>query len=70
MQVSKRLIVRKEIPIENPLELLNSIDTAMAKYYCQNNNHEKNSYKIHLVNKKETVFFNNIFIFLLNMPKC
>ncbi len=38
MQVSKRLVVRKEIPIDNSKDLISSMDVAMAEYYCKNNN--------------------------------
>ncbi len=41
MQVSKRLVVRKEIPIDNSKDLIMSLDVAMAEYYCKNNNYEK-----------------------------
>ena len=41
MQVSKRLVVRKEIPIDNSKDLISSMDVAMAEYYCQNNNYER-----------------------------
>lgn len=38
MQVSKRLIVHKEIPIDTSKELLNSLDASMADYYCRQGN--------------------------------
>ena len=38
MQVSKRLVVRKEIPVDNSKDLISSMDVAMAEYYCKNNN--------------------------------
>ena len=38
MQVSKRLVVRKEIPMDNSKDLIISLDEAMAEYYCKNNN--------------------------------
>ena len=41
MQVSKRLVIKKEIPIDNSKDLINSLDFAMAEYYCKNNNFEK-----------------------------
>ncbi|MBR6127671.1 glycosyltransferase family protein [bacterium] len=41
MQVSRRLVVKKEIPIDNSKDLLNSMDLAMAEYYCQNSNFER-----------------------------
>ena len=40
MQVSKRLIVRKEVPIDNSKDLISSLDVAMAEYYCKNENYE------------------------------
>lgn len=41
MQVSKRLIVRKEIPVDNSKDLISSLDVAMADYYCKNNNYDR-----------------------------
>lgn len=41
MQVSKRLLVKKEIPIDNSKDLVNSMDIALADYYCSNNNFER-----------------------------
>lgn len=41
MQVSKRLIVKKEIPIDTAIDLLYSMDTAMAEYYCNNKDYDK-----------------------------
>ena len=41
MQVSKRLVIKKEIPIDNSKDLINSLDVAMAEYYCKNNNYER-----------------------------
>lgn len=41
MQVSKRLIVRKEIPIDNSQDLVNSLDVAIAEYHCNNKEFEK-----------------------------
>ena len=41
MQVSKRLIVKKEIPVEDTKELIDSLDVALADYYCSNKNYEK-----------------------------
>ena len=41
MQVSKRLVVRKEIPMDNSKDLITSMDVAMAEYYCKNNNYER-----------------------------
>lgn len=38
MQVSKRLVVRREIPIDTSKDLINSMDIALAEYYCRNNN--------------------------------
>ena len=40
MQVSKRLVVRKEIPMDNSKDLIVSMDVAKAEYYCKNNNFE------------------------------
>ena len=41
MQVSKRLIVKKEIPVEDTKELIDSLDVALADYHCCNKNYEK-----------------------------
>ena len=41
VQVSKRLIVKKEIPIDNSKDLVNSLDLALAEYHCNNKNFEK-----------------------------
>ena len=41
MQVSRRLVVKKEVPIDNSKDLVNSMDLAMAEYYCKNNNFER-----------------------------
>ena len=41
VQVSKRLVVRKEVPIDNSLELLTSLDIALADYYCEHGQFEK-----------------------------
>ncbi len=41
MQVSKRLVVRKEIPVDNSKDLISSMDVAMAEYYCKNNNYDR-----------------------------
>lgn len=40
-QVSRPLIVKKEVPIDNSKELLNSLDVALAEYYCNNKDFEK-----------------------------
>ena len=41
MQVSKRLVVRKDIPMDNSRDLISSMDVAMAEYYCKNNNYDR-----------------------------
>lgn len=41
MQVSKRLVVRKKIPMDNSRDLISSMDVAMAEYYCKNNNYDR-----------------------------
>ena len=41
VQVSKRLVVRKEIPLDNSKDLVNSLDIALADYYCNTKNYEK-----------------------------
>lgn len=41
MQVSKRLVVKKEIPIDTSQDLVNSLDVAIAEYHCNNKEYEK-----------------------------
>ena len=41
VQVSRRLIVRKEVPIDNSQELVGSLDIAIAEHYCKTKNFEK-----------------------------
>ena len=41
VQVSKRLVVRKEVPIDNSKDLINSLDLALAEYYCTNEDFDK-----------------------------
>lgn len=41
VQVSKPLVIKKEIPAENASELISSLDLAIADYHCTNNNYEK-----------------------------
>lgn len=41
VQVSKRLVVRKEVPVDSSRELMSSLDVALAEYYCNNKNFEK-----------------------------
>ena len=41
VQVSRRLVVKKEVPVENAQEMISSLDVAMADYYCCNKNYEK-----------------------------
>ena len=41
MQVSKRLVVRKEVPIDNSKDLIVSLDVAVGEYYCKNDNFER-----------------------------
>ena len=40
MQVSKRLVITKQIPIDNSKDLVNSLDVALAEYYCKDGNYE------------------------------
>lgn len=40
-QVSRRLFVKKEIPIEQTSDMIGSLDIALAEYYCQNKNYIK-----------------------------
>lgn len=41
MQVSRRLTVKKEIPIDTSKDLVNSMDVALADFYCRTNNVER-----------------------------
>ena len=41
VQVSKRLVVKKEIPIDYSRDLINSLDIALAEHHCNNRNFEK-----------------------------
>lgn len=41
VQISKQLIVKHEVPITNTKELNDSLDTALAEYYCKNKDYEK-----------------------------
>ena len=41
VQVSKRLVVKKEIPMDNSKDLVNSLDIALADYHCGQKNFEK-----------------------------
>ena len=41
VQVSKRLVVRKEVPIDNSKDLIDSLDLALADYHCSNKDYEK-----------------------------
>lgn len=36
VQVSKRLVIKKEIPLDISKDLINSLDTSLAEYYCDN----------------------------------
>ena len=41
VQVSKRLVIRKEVPIDDTKDLISSLDFALADYHCANKNYEK-----------------------------
>lgn len=41
IQVSKRLVIKKEVPIEISKDLIDSVDIALAEYYCKNQEFEK-----------------------------
>ena len=41
VQVSKRLVIKKEVPIDNSKDLINSLDIALADHHCNNKNYEK-----------------------------
>lgn len=40
-QISKRLVVKKEIPMDFSKDLVNSLDVALAEYHCTNKDYEK-----------------------------
>ena len=37
VQISRPLVIKKEIPIDNSKDLINSLDLGLAEYYCKNN---------------------------------
>ena len=41
VQVSRRLVVKKEIPLDNSKDLVISLDVALAEQYCNSKNYEK-----------------------------
>ena len=41
VQVSKRLVITKQVPMDTSKELINSLDVALADYHCCNKNFEK-----------------------------
>ena len=41
VQVSKRLVVKKEVPFDYSKDLIDSLDIALADYHCNNKNYEK-----------------------------
>ena len=41
VQVSRQLIVKREIPVENNAEMLSSLDVALGEYYCNQKDFEK-----------------------------
>ena len=41
VQVSRPLVIKKEIPIDNSKDLVNSLDLGLAEYYCKNKDFEK-----------------------------
>jgi len=41
VQVSRPLYIKKEVPMDYSKELVNSLDLAMAEYYCKNKDFEK-----------------------------
>ncbi|MBE7710607.1 MAG: hypothetical protein E7Z92_00555 [Cyanobacteria bacterium SIG31] len=41
VQISKRLVVKKEIPMDNSKDLITSLDVALAEYHCNQKNYEK-----------------------------
>ena len=41
MQVSKRLVVKREVPLDTSKDLINSMDAALGEYYCKQGDYEK-----------------------------
>ena len=41
VQISRPLVIKKEIPIDNSKDLINSLDLGLAEYYCKNKDFEK-----------------------------
>ena len=41
VQISKRLTIQKEVRLDETIELMNSLDTALAEHYCNNKDYEK-----------------------------
>ena len=41
VQISRQLVVRKEVPLDNSTDLVNSLDIALAEYHCQQKEYEK-----------------------------
>ena len=41
VQISKRLVIKKEIPIDVSKDLVNSLDLALAEHYCNNKDFTK-----------------------------
>ena len=41
VQVSRPLVIKKEVPIDTSKELINSLDLALAEYHCNNKDYEK-----------------------------
>jgi len=41
VQVSRQLVVRKEVPIDNAADFIGSVDVALAEHYCNIKNFEK-----------------------------
>ena len=41
VQVSKRLVITKQVPMDTSKELMNSLDVALADHHCNNKNFEK-----------------------------
>ena len=41
VQISKKLVVRNAVTVENTKDLTNALDVSMAEYYCTNKDYEK-----------------------------
>ena len=56
VQISKKLVVRDKVKVDNTKDLIDALDVSMAEYYCTNKNYEKGleSYKKVISNLNES----------------